>query len=427
MLDVFLSDELVGQIEDRTLGYLAFDFTEETVLTHGAGSRLLSLSMPTAFETVDVFVATAFFAGLLPEGGARQRLADEFRIGAEDVWALLQVLGRESAGALVILPEGETLVAPERVDLQPLSEEQFGRELTALGVNPLGVTVGTDEVRLSLAGVQDKLPLVRLDSGAFALPVSGHPSNVIAKPERDRDGYPGLVVNEAFGLGLSAELGIPTARFTVAHVEVPATDGVLRMPVLLVDRYDRVTDDAGRLLRLHQEDACQAMGIHPNYKYESHGGPSLTGVAALLTEYSLQPAVDRVSFYQRTVLNGLLGNADAHGKNFSFLHTAEGVALAPSYDVVSTAAYPHLSDRLAMRIGGIERIDRLTREAFLHCADEVGVGSRLGDRLLREMEDRFPMALDSTLARADEAGWAEPILEEIAAATRARAVRMFAR
>ena len=206
VLDVFLGTELLGRLEDRTLGYVAFDFAEQAILDHGAGSRLLSLSMPMSFETVDPFIATAFFAGLLPEGAARQRLADEFRIGTEDTWALLQVLGRESAGALVILPEGDRPVAPGNVALQPLTEERLAVELDALTVSPLGVTVRTEEVRLSLAGVQDKLPLVRLETGALALPVAGHPSNLIAKPERDRAGYPGLVANEAFCLTVSAEL-----------------------------------------------------------------------------------------------------------------------------------------------------------------------------------------------------------------------------
>lgn len=425
VLDVFLGDELLGQLEDRTLGYVAFDFAEQTILNHGAGSRLLSLSMPMSFETVDPFIATAFFAGLLPEGSARQRLADEFRIGPEDTWALLEVLGRESAGALVILPEGDRPVAPGHVGLQPLTDEQLAAKLDALSVSPLGVTVRTDEVRLSLAGVQDKLLLVRLDEGALALPVGGHPSNLIAKPERNRAGYPGLVANEAFCLAVSAELDIPTASFGVVHLDLAAA-GTRRMPLLLVDRYDRVRD-GGTLLRLHQEDACQAAAILPNYKYEGRGGPSLAGVAALISEFSAQPALDRVALYRLAILNGLLANADAHGKNLSFLHTPDGVQLAPAYDLVSTAAYPLLSDVLAMRIGGVERIADLTRQACLNCADEIGVGARLAIRLLGEMEEQLPIALDAALTRATHAGWAEPIVEQIAEASRERAARVFAR
>jgi serine/threonine-protein kinase HipA len=424
VLDVFLGNELLGQLEDRTLGYVAFDFTEQTILNHGAGSRLLSLSMPMAFESVDVFIATAFFAGLLPEGAARQRLADEFRIGAEDTWALLQVLGRESAGALVILPEGDRPIAPGHVELQPLTDQQLATELDALTISPLGVTVRTEEVRLSLAGVQDKLPLVRLDEGALALPVGGHPSNIIAKPERARGDYPGLVANEAFCLAVSAELGIPTASFSVVHLDLAGD--MRQMPVLLVDRYDRVRDD-GTLLRLHQEDACQAAAIHPNYKYEGRGGPSLARVAALISEFSAQPALDRIALYRLAILNGLIANADAHGKNVSFLHTPDGVQLAPAYDLVSTAAYPHLSDVLAMRIGGVERIADLTRQACLDCADEIAVGARLADRLLGEMEEQLPTAMDAALARARQAGWAAPIVEQIAEATRERAARVFAR
>ena len=150
-------------------------------------------------------------------------------------------------------------------------------------------------------------------------------------------------------------------------------------------------------------------------------------MAALISEFSAQPALDRIALYRLAVLNGVLANADAHGKNVSFLHTKDGVQLAPAYDLVSTAAYPHLSDALAMRIGGVERIADLTRQACLDCAAEIGVGARLADRLLRELDEQLPIAVDAALARAAQAGWDEPIVHQVAEATRARAARVLAR
>ena len=243
--------------------------------------------MPMSFETVDPFIATAFFAGLLPRARHGSGWPTSFASAPEDTWALLQVLGRESAGALVILPEGDRPVAPGNVALQPLTEERLAVELDALTVSPLGVTVRTEEVRLSLAGVQDKLPLVRLETGALALPVAGHPLEPDCEARTRPCRLPGACRQRSVLSTVSAELEIPTASFTVMHLDLAAA-GMGRMPVLLVERYDRVRD-GGTILRLHQEDACQAAAILPHHKYEGRGGPSLARVAALISEFSAQP------------------------------------------------------------------------------------------------------------------------------------------
>ena len=407
VLDVYLGDELIGTLEDRTLGYVAFDFAEAAIQRYGPGSRVLSVGVPATWDTVDPLIATPFFAGLLPEGEARRRLSDEFRVGLLDTWGLLRVIGRESAGALVIVPSGEPSPPPAAGSPEPLSEEQLAAQLERLGVTPLGVTIEDD---------QSKLPLVSLDGGGLALPLRGQPSTVIAKPASPDDRFPDLVANEAFCLSVAAALGVPTTSFRVIVVAGRS--------VLLIERYDRLRDEAGRTVRLHQEDFCQAAGVNPEFKYETGGGPSLERIAALLTEYSLQPGIDRLSLLRLTAADLVLGNCDAHGKNLSLLHTSAGVQLAPAYDIVSTEAYTH-TDELGMRIGGRERLRDVTSEVLLEQAGRIGVGTRLAERVLRELRERLPGALATSRATAEAEGWAAPVIERIAEQTRVRAARLF--
>ncbi len=409
-LDVYLDGALLGTVEDRTMGFVAFDFAENAIARYRTGSRVLSLSMPVSWDPVDPLIATPFFAGLLPEGEGRTRLCEEFRLSPEDTFGLLAVLGRESAGALVIVPSGERPPDAGAPALRPLSDSELAAAIARLTLTPLGVTVEDDEIRLSLAGVQEKLPLVKLPNGRLALPLGGHPSTQIAKPGRRDDRFPELVANEAFCLAVAAELTIPTAQF-----EVISPGGE---PVLLVERYDRM-QRRGEIVRLHQEDSCQALAINPGFKYEAGGGPSLAAVARLIGEHSSQPAVDRITLLRLSVLNAALGNCDAHGKNLSFLHGPGGVQLAPAYDLVSTAAYQH-TDRMGMRIGGVERLRDLTHEALLAQGDVIGVPPRLGERLLGELAVALPAALTASDDRARREGWQNPIVDTIIAQTTVR-------
>lgn len=419
VLDVFLGGELMGKLEDRTLGYVGFDFDENAILAHGVGRRPLSLSLPIEWDPADVLASTAFFSGLLPEGRARQRLAEDFATPIEDTWGLLRVLGRESAGAIVILPENER-PSPDfgTTTPGPLTSEELRRELDRLGVAPLGVSAADGEVRLSLAGVQDKLPLVRVEQDVFARPLEGRPSTVIAKPERDSERFPGLVGNEAFCLAVVAELDVPTATFSVLELDA--------LPVLLVDRYDRVHDGA-TLVRLHQEDACQATAIFPAFKYERDGGPSLARIGDLIGEYSSQPGIDRTNLLALTIANVVLGNCDAHGKNVSFLHEGEAVRLAPAYDIVSTAAYPRHTDALGMRVGPAAHLSEVDRDALLQAAAALGIGARLAERTLAEAKDGLERAIGAAEARAESEGWATALTRDIAAASRRRAREMLRR
>jgi serine/threonine-protein kinase HipA len=137
-------------------------------------------------------------------------------------------------------------------------------------------------------------------------------------------------------------------------IDVPPADihFVKGIPYFLVERYDRIRTVDNKIVRLHQEDFCQALGIMPEIKYEREGGPSIMKCQKLLQQFSIKPASDQISLLERVIFNYLIGNADAHGKNFSLLYKAKKPQLAPAYDLLSTAIYPDLSKNMAMKIGG---------------------------------------------------------------------------
>jgi serine/threonine-protein kinase HipA len=154
--------------------------------------------------------------------------------------------------------------------------------------------------------------------------------------------------------------------------------------VYLIERYDRARDAGGQMHRIHQEDFCQALGVLPDAKYEKEGGPGLAHCVSLIREYSIQPAIDIKALLDWTVFNYFIGNADAHAKNISFLLLPEGPRLAPFYDLMCTAVYPNLSDRMAMRLGGEDRPDWIIARKWTQCAADLGIKETIMHKVLVE-------------------------------------------
>ncbi len=202
------------------------------------------------------------------------------------------------------------------------------------------------EYRLSLAGAQDKLPVVVDDSGRIGLTRGQTPSTHIIKTPIERLNH--TVVNEAFRPMVGRQLG--------ADVVDASAERVAGQEFLLVKRYDRRESDDG-IVRLHQEEFCQALGVPTARKYQAEGGPSLADCFALVRRATAVPAREVIKLLDDVVLNFLLGNHDAHGKNFSLLYPPESgqAVLAPAYDVLSTFAYRrthNLTRKMAISIGG---------------------------------------------------------------------------
>jgi serine/threonine-protein kinase HipA len=239
-------------------------------------------------------------------------------------------------------------------------------------------------VRISLAGVQQKLLLTRLPDGRWGRPVDGTPSTHILKP--DIRGYPNTVENEAFCMRLARYLGLPVAQVETVKIGERA--------LIVVTRYDRRVDPDGRVKRIHQEDLCQATGIPPARKYQEEGGPSLRTLAGILG--ATDPGSLR-TLLGAIVLNVLVGNGDAHGKNYSLLHESSGtLRMAPLYDVMSTLYYR--DDRLAMYIDDVRRTDRVTTDRILNEASLWGMARRTASDIVGDLLGKVPEAVDRAIA-----------------------------
>jgi serine/threonine-protein kinase HipA len=228
-----------------------------------------------------------------------------------------------------------------------------------------------------------------------------------------------VAVNEAFCMRVAGAAGN-----AAAVTELLEIDGIR---CLYSERFDRARDAAGAVVRLHQEDVCQALGLLPTQKYEADGGPSVAAVIALLRRQpSPRIALDVNAFVRAVLTCFLLGNGDAHGKNFSLLYDpAAGIRLAPLYDVVSTAVYDDLTPRLAMAIGGVDDPSRVDLGCWRRLGAEAGLGGAL-PRFVQRWSAEILAAAEAGLREAEREGWAHPVLEAIVSVCRERAGRLIA-
>uniref|UniRef100_Q026L8 HipA domain protein n=1 Tax=Solibacter usitatus (strain Ellin6076) TaxID=234267 RepID=Q026L8_SOLUE len=391
MLDVYLHTDLAGHLTQDDDGDMSFQYAESWLHKPGAGP--LSHSLPLRPERFRRKQCRGYFAGILPEESKREMIARNLGISARNDYAMLERIGGECAGAVTFLPHGEPM--PDRhYGYRRLSEEELAAILKELPRRPL--LAGDEGIRLSLAGAQDKLA-VRLEDRTISLPLGGAPSTHILKPNVER--FEGVVFNEAFCMRLAAAAGLPAAA-----IETHEIGGI---SFLLVERYDRhhrpLPDGAPAIERLHQEDFCQALGIVSEQKYQKEGGPSLKQCFALLRDVSSVPAIDVARLLDDVLFNYIVGNNDAHGKNFSLVYRAGGageleIRLSPLYDVVGTIYYPELSRDMAMRIGDQYSSEKVTRRDFEKLAEDAKLGRPLVRDRLIEVTERVRAALPNVPA-----------------------------
>lgn len=362
---------------DQERGRFRLAYTQEALRRYPLGVPLLSLRLPLTPRRYTHGVVRPFLEGLLPEGEARQAVANDFNVLRDDTYGLIRALGRDCAGALVIQPADEPAPsAPTTLTAERLSDAEIGDLVANLRSAPLGVG---ERVRLSLAGVQEKLLLTLMPDGTWGRPVDGTPSTHILKPEIDR--FPNTVENEAFSMRLARNLGLPVAR-----VDTTTIDG---RRIIVVERYDRTVHADGSVERIHQEDFCQATGVLPDKKYEEGGGPSLYRIAGILQAAASPHSLELL--LRAVVVNVLIANGDAHGKNFSLLHDPSGALRpAPLYDLMSTLVYG--DDRLAMRIDNVHRTNRVTADRIVNEATWWGMSRRIAVAIVADVLDRLPAA-----------------------------------
>lgn len=342
------------------------------------GAMALSASLPLQAAPFDDRRARPFFAGLLPEGRLRRLIAQQFQVSSPNDFALLNHIGGECAGAVTFLEPGQALPAPaHNDDVQWLSDEQVVAILEELPRRPM--LAGKDGLRLSLAGAQDKLPVV-FDGKRIGLPRSGTPSSHILKPTIHA--VPDSVINEGFCMALADALQLKPAKSSIHRV--------LGRSFLLVARYDRHVDTQGNRHRIHQEDFCQALGVVPEMKYQNEGGPDLAQCFDLVRRATRPSAPHTLRLFDGVIFNALIGNHDAHAKNFSLLYTGKTPLLAPFYDTLSTAVYPALTPKMAMKIGSKYRFSEVQERHWAQFAQGAGFTKAQAKRRILELARSLP-------------------------------------
>jgi serine/threonine-protein kinase HipA len=364
-LIVYLNGEAAGALDEDDSGLLEFRYAPEWM--HRPDAIPLSRSLPLQSEPFRGKHARPFFAGILPDEEPRQQIAAVLGISARNDFAMLERIGGECAGAVSLLPEEAPPPTPGETRVRELSEKGLRDIVAELPRRPL--MAGRDGLRLSLAGSQSKLPIL-IRGAAIALPLGNTPSTHIIKPEPER--FPGLVATEVLCMTLAGAVGLNVPPVSIRTVG--------NKPCIVVQRYDRNIGADGSITRVHQEDFCQALGFPPERKYQQEGGPLLRDCIGLLREWSTIAALDIRDFLDGLIFNVLIGNADAHGKNYSILYRGTERRLAPFYDLVCTLAWPELSKTPAMKIGKSDSIERITPAHWQTMAQE----SRVGWPMLRE-------------------------------------------
>jgi serine/threonine-protein kinase HipA len=394
-LRVYWNSNLIGLLT-REKTELSFHY--EGGYRSSPGALPLSRHLPLREEAFNTKDTLAFFANLLPEGEIRQKIARRLGVSRENVFALLAALGGDCAGAVsVFSPEMQPGTCGH---YRPISRKELAKELEDLPAHPF--LAGEEGVRLSLAGAQNKLPIF-YEGNEFFIPEGNYPSSHIIKPAiRDLED---TVTNEAFCMNLAREVGLP-----VPPVQVIQIDG---QRVYMVERYDRIPSTEVIMERMHQEDFCQALGIPPEMKYEVEGGPGFHDCFSLVEEWSDEPILDSLLLVNWALFNFLIGNADAHGKNLSFLYGEATIRLAPFYDLLSTAVYPRVNNKFAMKMGD-QRDPRYFGPSHLaRFAKEIGVEPRTVKAQLKEMTRHLEYSVGPVAVKHQEASEGSKIVEKI--------------
>ena len=358
ILEVWLLGQSVGQLIQAD-GRLSFSYSPRWLQSPSA--QPLSRSLPLRPEPFDDKATRPFFAGLLPEGDKRKLVAMALQVSPQNDYALLNGIGGECAGAVTLLEPGQQPTGlPSEQYVRWLDDGELIAILDELPRRPM--LAGKDGLRLSLAGAQDKLPVVFIN-GHIGLPKQNTPSSHILKPAISA--VEGSVYNEGLCMALAMRLKLSVASTSIRRV----ADRVY----LLVERYDRLRQPDGSLQRLHQEDFCQALGVAPEYKYQNEGGPDLTQCFDLIRKATRPSAPQVLRLLDYVIFNALIGNHDAHAKNFSLIYTRRGTVLAPLYDTLSTAVYANLTDKMAMKIGSKYKFTEVQKQHWEQFAQAAGL------------------------------------------------------
>jgi serine/threonine-protein kinase HipA len=345
----------------------------------------LSLSLPLAAREHAARVVDPYLWNLLPDNHATLvDWARQFKVKL-NAFALLEHVGEDVAGAAqFVRPERlEEVMGKDSGAIQWIDETEIARRLRELRVNRSAWSQPGDAGYFSLSGAQPKLALLHED-GRWGIPSGRTPTTHILKPPApDFDDY---AHNEHFCLALAAAAGLSAAKSTVESFKDEH--------VFVTERFDRVRLN-GRLLRVPAEDLCQALGVHPENKYQSRGGPTPEAIFKLLLSESSRSQDDCSRFFDALVFNALIGGTDAHAKNYTLLQSGGRVRLAPLYDLGSALPYYNVKElKLAMKIGHHYELASISARDWDRVGATGGIESPR-DRV-RTMVEQLPEWVEAT-------------------------------
>ena len=400
-LQVLLNNRPVGRLEKESSGAIQFRY-DESWLAKGDAIPV-SLSLPLREDAYRGERVTAVFENLLPDSDLlRRRIAEKVGARGTDAYSLLSEIGRDCVGALQFIPAGEE--PPKKksdVKGKAVTDRDIEQLLANLARAPLGLDREQD-FRISVAGAQEKTSLLRF-KGKWLKPLGTTPTTHILKPQigslPNGLDLSNSVENEFYCLRLLAEFGLPVAMAEMKTFGNTKT--------LVVERFDRRWKDKKQLLRLPQEDCCQALGCPPSRKYQNEGGPGIVDILKLLKAADA-PAEDQQLFLKSQIIFWLIGATDGHAKNASIFLGPEGrFQLTPFYDVLS--AQPSLDSRqierkqmkLAMSVGDSRhyRVDEIRGRHFVQTAVKAGLSKKFAAETLEEVSASTKAAFDTVASK----------------------------
>jgi serine/threonine-protein kinase HipA len=412
-LNVFVNARLAGVLRRESSG--AIDFRYDPQWLAWESTFPISLSLPLREDRYIGAPVIAVFDNLLPDSEAiRRRVAERVGANGTDAYSMLAALGHDCVGALQFLPQGADPGPAGKIEGKSISESEVAAIIQNLAAAPLGMGED-DDFRISIAGAQEKTALLR-QNGKWYKPTGTTATTHILKPQIGRlpNGIDlsNSVENEYFCLKLLAALGLPAANVEIADFGERRT--------LIVERFDRRWTNDKRLLRLPQEDCCQALSVPPTRKYQSDGGPGMKDILGML-KGSDAPNEDPATFLRASIVFWLIGATDGHAKNFSvFLSPGGRFRLTPLYDVLS--AQPSLDAKqiqrkafkLAMSVGKNRHyaMNEILPRHFIQTAEISGVGASVVHSIFKDLVENFEPAFSKVLKALPE-GFPEELTNSI--------------
>ena len=383
-LNVFLNDKLIGKLNKDNNGGITFQYCENV-------NRILSLSLPIQNEAFKNNDCRGFFNGLLPESEhTRIAIGKKYGINPKNDFSILKAIGYDCAGAVSFFDGDDYELSKKylkdsyELDYKILTVDELKKYINELPKKPLFTPY--NDMRLSLAGAQDKTSVIVFDD-KIAIPKNNTPTTHILKPVIA--GLDETIENEYICLKSAQKLGIKVPKVEIWQVE--------DLKYFLIERYDREIIN-NKIKRIHQEDFCQASNIISAYKYQAEGGVDFKRCFEILRKTTM-PAKAVNQFLELMVFNYLIGNNDAHGKNFSILYFDDGnIELAPAYDILCSQVYPEMTKKMAMKIGGYYEHDKILLRHFERLAKENNINFTQLKKIIKNQCEKLPDIINEVIS-----------------------------